>query len=146
MTKRRLGLQFPPKHSNAFFSGQTHKIRGCFRCVDLQPIKRLDVAFLSNSHVIEELMLLPDSEGKLRPTIDSSYQAIVDNDTTILEWYHKANHGDTMEKTYDVELVWNICEFEEGKITYFVRERWKAFDLARYYVVMEYPNNPPVWL
>jgi hypothetical protein len=96
--------------------------------------------------VIEEMMLLPDSEGKLRPTIDSSYQVIVDNDTTILEWYHKANHGDTMEKIYDVELVWNIYEFEEGKITYFVRERWKAFDLARYYVVMEYPNNPPVWL
>jgi hypothetical protein len=96
--------------------------------------------------VIEELMFLPDSEGKLRPTIDSSYQVIVDNDHSVIQWYLSANHGDTMEKTYDVELVWNIYEFEDGKITYFVRERWKAFDLARYYVVAEYPNNPPVWL
>jgi len=64
----------------------------------------------------------------------------------VIEWYHKVNHGDMMERTYEVELIWNIHEFEEGKLTYFVRERWKAFDLARYYVVVEYPNNPPVWL
>ena len=51
-----------------------------------------------------------------------------------------------MERAYEVELIWNVCEFEDGKITYFVRERWKVFVLARYYVVMEYPNNPPVWL
>jgi hypothetical protein len=114
--------------------------------VNLEDIKRLDVAFLSDSRVIEEFVMLPNSEGKLVSTIDSTYQVIVDNDHTILEWYHKAWHGDITERTYDVELIWNICEFEEGKITYFVRERWKMFDLARYYVVMEYPNNPPVWL
>ena len=139
-------LTFPPKHNSVFFTGQTHKIRGCFRCVNPESVKRLDVVFLSDSRVLEELMFSPDSEGKLRPEIDSNYQVIVDNDPGIIPWYHKANHDDMMEKTYDVELIWNICEFEDGRITYFVRERWKAFDLARYYVVVEYPNNPPVWL
>jgi hypothetical protein len=114
--------------------------------VNLEPTKRLDVAFLSDSRILDEWMMLPDSNGKLVPTTDSNYQVIVDNDPLVIEWYHKVNHGDMMERTYDVELVWNIYELEDGKLTYFVRERWKAFDLARYYVVVEYPNNPPVWL
>jgi len=146
MVIKESGLIFPPKHNSVFFSGQTHKIRGCFRCVNLEPTKRLDVAFLSDSRVLDEFMMLPDSEGKLKPAIDSNYQVIVNNDPLVIEWYHKANHGDMMERVYNVELVWNIYELEDGKLTYFVRERWKAFDLARYYVVMEYPNNPPVWL
>ena len=146
MVVKESRFMFPPKHNSVFFSGQIHKIRGCFRCVNLEPTKRLDVAFLSDSRILDEWMMLPDSNGKLVPTTDSNYQVIVDNDPLVIEWYHKANHGDMMERVYNVELVWNIYELEDGKLTYFVRERWKAFDLARYYVVMEYPNNPPVWL
>jgi hypothetical protein len=114
--------------------------------VKLDDIKRLDVAFLSNGRVLEEWIMLPNYKGELVSTLETRYQAIVENDSSITEWYDRAEHEETMQRVYNVDLIWNIYEFSDGKITYFVRERWKAFDLARYYVTLEYPNSPPVWL
>jgi len=140
------GLQFPPKHDSVFFSGQTHEIRGRFRCVNLEPVKRFDVMFLNKMRVLEEWTILANDSGELVPDISTSYQAIVNNDPSVIDWFKQAKPGDIIENEYDVELLWNICGFEGNRIICFVKERWKVYDLNSYYITLECPSINPVWL
>ena len=138
----RLFMQRP----ELLFQGQSHDIVGRFSCVQSNGNKRLNIAFLNKMRVIEEWSMIPNDKGELVPDINTPYQAIVDNDPSVIDWFNRANHGDVIEGDYEVQLLWGICEFEDGKIICFVKERWKIYDLSTYYVVQECPNSHPVWL